>query len=85
MTDDVKIVSVSPIDGREWLVTADYITEDAKRDPERGGGGMFQAHAQNRSVVAMCIGAQKMDQIVRVSWRDGRAKGYRDLLMVHVL
>ncbi len=84
MTDDVRILSVSPIDGREWLVTAEYVNEDAKRDPLRGGGGSFQAYAKNRGVVAMCYGAKAMDMIVRVSWRDGRSKGFRDLLMVHV-
>ena len=79
MTDDIHITDVSTADNREWLITGDYV------QPEKAKQGVFQAHATNRSVVAMCKGALTMNLPVRVSWREGRSKGFRDLLLVSVL
>lgn len=85
MTDDIRITNVTPSDGLQWLVTGEYLTEEAKADPARGGGGMFQAYTPNRSIVAVCLGAQKLGYIVRVHWRESKTRGFRDLLMASVL
>ena len=77
MTDDIRVTNVDSADNREWLITGTYLNETRK--------GRFQAHAYNRSVVAMCLGAKMQNQPVRVTWNDAKTPGFRTISLAMVL